>query len=52
MSTAAPTEPADKGKGKERRSVEKFLSRVKTVLKKGEGSKRLSFLGTKSAKKE
>lgn len=43
----------DKGKGKEKekRGVGKLLSRVKTVLKKGEGSRRQSILGMKSEKK-
>lgn len=52
MSSAGPSEPTEKGKGKEKRGVGKLLSRVKTVLKKGDGSsRRQSFLGLKSEKK-
>lgn len=51
MSSAPSAAPVDKGKAKEKRGVEKFLSRVKTVLKRGEGSKRQSIIGAKAEKK-
>jgi hypothetical protein len=40
MSAPAKDAPEEKKKG-----VSKFLTRVKTVLKRGDGSKRLSFSG-------
>ncbi|SPO06014.1 uncharacterized protein DNG_08703 [Cephalotrichum gorgonifer] len=52
MSSAAPAEPTDKGKGKEKRTVSKLLSRVKTVLKRGDGSKRQSILGSSKPEKK
>lgn len=51
MSSAAPTDPTDKGKAKDKKGVGKFLSRVKTVLKRGEGSKRQSVAAPKAETK-
>lgn len=51
MSSAAPTDPTDKGKGKEKKGVGKLLSRVKTVLKRGESSKRQSVVAPKAETK-
>lgn len=53
MSSAAPADPTDNGKGKEKKGVGKLLSRVKTVLKRGDSSsRRQSFIGSKPAEKK
>ncbi|CAI4210679.1 unnamed protein product [Parascedosporium putredinis] len=53
MSSAPPatTPTQDKGKEKEKKGVGKLLARMKTVLKKGESSRRFSIVGSKSTKR-
>lgn len=44
---AGPSVPKEKEKEKDRKGIGKVLSRMKTVLKKADPSRRLSTLGSK-----